>query len=248
VLMDQGIVPLMGLEAALVAIKAAQTRPWTLDWRPVPAVVERETVLLSEAAGKAMLAKAGVPVPRGMEAKTLNELIEIAPVLSGPLALKGLGFAHKSEAGAVRLGLASLEGQSEMPGATGYLAEEMVTGAIAEVLLGLRRDPVYGATLTLGMGGVTAELLADTVTLILPVSETDVLAAMKTLRLWPLLHGYRGRAKADIACVAKIAANLCTFMLAHASIEEIEVNPLIVRASGAVAVDALVRVAKEEQQ
>jgi acetate---CoA ligase (ADP-forming) len=244
VLMDQGIVPLMGLEAALVAIKAAQTRPGTQDWRPVPAVVERETVLLSEAAGKAMLANAGVPVPRGMEAKTLNELIEIAAVLSGPLALKGLGFAHKSEAGAVRLGLASLEGQSEMPGATGYLAEEMVTDAVAEVLIGLRRDPVYGVTLTLGMGGVTAELLADTVTLILPVSEADILAAMKTLRLWPLLDSYRGRTKADSASLAKIAARLGAFMLADASIEEIEINPLIMRAEGAVAVDALVRVAK----
>jgi hypothetical protein len=71
----------------------------------------------------------------------------------------------------VRLGLASLEGQAEMPGATGYLVEEMVTGAVAEVLLGLRRDPVYGVTLTLGMGGVTAEVLADTVTLVLPVTE-----------------------------------------------------------------------------
>ena len=65
------------------------------------------------------------------------------------------------------MGLATLEGQGEIPGATGYLVEEMVTGAVAEILLGLRRDPVYGVTLTVGMGGVTAEVLADTVTLVL---------------------------------------------------------------------------------
>ncbi len=90
-----------------------------------------------------------------------------------------------------------------MPGATGYLAEEMVTGAVAEVLLGLRRDPVYGVTLTLGMGGVTAEVLADTVTLVLPATAAEVLQAARRLRLWPLLDGYRGRPKADMAAVPR---------------------------------------------
>jgi acetate---CoA ligase (ADP-forming) len=244
-LMYEGVVTLMGLETALAAVKAAQTQAGAPGWRPVPAGNSRETVLLSEASGKALLAKAGVVVPKGVEAKTLNELKAEAPIFSLPLVLKGQGFAHKSEAGAVRLGLVSLDGQSEMPGAAGYLAEEMVTDAVAEILLGLRRDPVYGVTLTLGMGGVTAELLADTVTLILPVSEADILSAMKSLRLWQLLDGYRGRPKADSACVARIAARLSAFMLADDAIEEIEINPLMVRAHGAVAVDALVRSAKQ---
>jgi acyl-CoA synthetase (NDP forming) len=126
--------------------------------------------MLAEGKAKAMLAKAGVAVPRGVSGATLPEVQALASALSAPLALKGLGFAHKTEAGAVRLGLATLAGQAEMPGATGYLAEEMVTGVVAEVLLGLRRDPVYGVTLTLGMGGVTAELLADTLTLVAPVT------------------------------------------------------------------------------
>ena len=243
--MAQGVTPLMGLETALAAVKAAQTLQGAPGWRPALCVDTRETVLLSEAAGKAKLANAGIPVPKGVEAKTLDELKAKASALQAPLALKGLGFVHKSEAGAVRLGLASLDGQTEMPGASGYLAEEMVTGGIAEMLIGLRRDPVYGVTLTLGMGGVTAELLADTATLILPVSKTDIMTAMKSLRLWPLFDGYRGRAKADSASAADIAAKLCALMLADAAIEEIEINPLIVRADGAVAVDALVRVAKD---
>src|SRR5690606_11224052 len=114
--------------------------------------------------------------------------------------------------GAVRLGLASLEGQAGMPGATGYLAEEMVTGIIAEMLLGIGRDPVYGITLTIGMGGVTAELLADTVTLVWPADEAQILAAMQRLRLWPLLDGYRGRPKADVAAFASIAIRLGRLM------------------------------------
>jgi acyl-CoA synthetase (NDP forming) len=128
-----------------------------------------------------------------------------------------------------------------MPGATGYLVEEMVTGAVAEVLLGLCRDPVYGVTLTLGMGGVTAEVLADTVTLVLPVTEAQVLEAAKGLRLWPLLDGYRGRPRADMAAVAAMAVRLGALMLADESLEEIEINPVMVRETGAVAVDALVR-------
>ena len=128
-----------------------------------------------------------------------------------------------------------------MPGASGYLAEEMVTGAVAEILLGLRRDPVYGVSLTIGMGGVTAEVLADTVTLILPATEAEVLAAMRGLRLWPLLDGYRGRPCADMASVAAIAVRLGGAMLADQSFEEIEINPILVRQKGAVAVDALIR-------
>lgn len=240
-LMAQGVCTLMGLETALAAIRAAQTAPGEDGWRPARALPPRETRLLSEAEGKALLAEAGVPVPRAVTGATLAEVQEKARGLTAPLALKGLGFAHKTEAGAVRLGLATLEGQAEMAGATGYLAEEMVTGIAGEILLGLRRDPVYGVTLTLGMGGVTAEVLADTVTLVLPATEAQVLEAMRGLRLWPLLDGYRGRAKADMAAVAAIAVRLGARMLADESLEEIEINPVLARESGAVAVDALIR-------
>ena len=161
--------------------------------------------------------------------------------LTPPYALKGLGFAHKTEAGAVRLGLSSLDGQAEMVGAAGYLVEEMVTGAVGEVLIGLRRDTVYGVSLTLGMGGVTAEVLADTVTLILPVTEDEVLVALRRLRLWPLLDGYRGRPKADMAAVAAMAVRLGEWMMGDDRLEEIEINPVLVKAQGAVAVDALIR-------
>ena len=238
-LMDQGVCTLMGLETALAAIKAAQVVPGVAAWRPLAVVPPRETVLLNEAEGKALLAAAGVAVPRSVSGTSLAGLSVAG--LTPPFALKGLGFAHKTEAGAVRLGLASLEGQAAMAGAAGYLVEEMVTGAVAEILVGLRRDPVYGVSLTLGMGGVAAEVLADTVTLILPVTEAEVLAGMRTLRLWPLLDGYRGAKRADMGALAAMAVRLGGLMAADASLEEIEINPVMVRESGAVAVDALIR-------
>ena len=238
-MMDQGICTLLGLETAIAAIKAAQTLPGLPGWRPAAALPPRETTMLTEAEGKAMLAKAGVAVPKSVTGATLAGLDTTG--LTAPYALKGLGFAHKTEAGAVRLGLTSLAGQAEMAGAAGYLVEEMVTGAVAEVLLGLRRDPVYGVTLTLGMGGVTAEVLADTVTLVLPATEAEVLEVARRLRLWPLLDGYRGRPKADMGAIADVAVRLGALMLADESLEEIEINPVLVRQQGAVAVDALIR-------
>jgi acyl-CoA synthetase (NDP forming) len=240
-MMDQGVSALLGLETALAAISAAQTPAGSPGWRPSKALPPRETQMLSEAEGKALLARVGVPVPRSVTGATLAEASAAAAGLQPPFALKGLGFAHKTEAGAVRLGLTTLDEQAEMPGAQGYLVEEMVTGAVAEVLIGLRRDPVYGATLTLGMGGVTAEVLADTVTLVLPVTKAEVLDAARRLRLWPLLDGYRGRPRADMGAVAEIAVRLATLMLADESLEEIEINPVLVRQNGAVAVDALIR-------
>jgi acyl-CoA synthetase (NDP forming) len=240
-MMGQGVCTLLGLETALAAVKAAQTPAGLPGWRPAPPLPPRETRLLSEDGGKALLAQAGVAVPRSFTAPTLEELAKGAADLTPPFALKGLGFAHKTEAGAVRLGLATLDGQAEMPGAKGYLVEEMVTGTLAEILLGLRRDPVYGVTLTLGMGGVTAELLADTVTLVLPCTEAQVLEALHRLRLWPLLDGYRGRPRADTAALAEIAVRLGRLMLADPTLEEIEINPILLGAQGAVAVDALIR-------
>jgi len=240
-MMARGIAPLMGLETALAAIRAAQLPVPRPGWRVWPPGPRRSgLVLMDEAAAKARLAEAGVAVPRGVSAPDLATLRRRAAGLCPPLALKGLGFAHKTEAGAVRLNLATLEGEAGMPGAAGYLAEEMVPGAPAELLLGARRDPILGATLTLGFGGTAAELIADTATLVLPVTAEEVVEALRGLRLWPLLDGHRGRPQADVAVVARVALALQAMLAEDAAIEEIEINPLMVSANGAVAVDAVI--------
>lgn len=240
-LMDQGVAPLMGLETALVALRAAQVAPSRPGWLPWGKV--RRTgplTMLPETDAKTELLSAGVSVPRGVSAPTLPALRKLAVDLIPPFALKGLGFAHKSEAGAVHLNLPTLDGQPEMPGATGYLAEEMVTDTIAELLIGARRDPVYGATLTLGFGGVTADLLADTATLVMPVNDAEILQALQGLRLWPLLDGYRGRPRADVAAVVRLALAVQAMLAGDPGLEEIEINPVIVRISDAIAVDAVI--------
>ncbi|MDN5787670.1 acetate--CoA ligase family protein [Pseudorhodobacter sp.] len=238
-MMARGTVPLLGLDTALAALVAAQTPPGRAGWRPISTRRAPDLMMLDEVAAKALLATAGVTVPNGVQAEDLPGLSRQIGRLALPFALKGLGFAHKSENGAVRLGLHSLDGEAAMPGATGYLAEEMVQGVIAELLLGLRRDPVYGVTMTMGFGGVTAELLADTVTLICPVVADEVETALRGLRLWPLLDGYRGRLRGD-AAAAVAAALQVQAMMQDVALEEVEINPLMVLEHGVVAVDAVI--------
>ena len=261
-MMARGIVPLFGLECAIRAVAAAATSPGIRAWRPVShtssqpierlgeclctrtagdQTVQADSHYLDEAQSKALLAEYGVAVPRFVSAPTLQALLDTTRCLTPPLALKGLGFLHKSDAGAVRLGLSTLEGQLDMPGATGYLAEEMVNDGAAELLVGLARSAPYGLSMTLGSGGTAAELLADTVTLIAPVTASEVASALRRLRLWPLLDGYRGRPCADVNAAVTTVMQLQSLALARPDLLDIEINPLILRTQGAVAVDAVIR-------
>ncbi|RMF34382.1 MAG: CoA-binding protein, partial [Alphaproteobacteria bacterium] len=244
-LMDAGIAPLAGASEALSAIAAASPPVAEPGWCPLPALPDSECHILSEAEAKHWLGGNGVPVPEGRSCTDLSEAAAAARRLGGRVALKGLGIAHKSEAGAVRLGLIAgdIAASDPIPGAQGYLVERMVEGGAAELLIGLRRDPVYGASLTLGMGGVEAELLEDTATLILPACRAAMRDALLSLRLAPRLTGYRGRPAADIEAALDIAERLAALIATEPGLEEVEINPLILRRAGegAVAADALIR-------
>ena len=245
-LLAEGIVPLCGFEHGFRAIARAATPAPPAGWRPHAARPEPGTRrLIDEAAAKSMLAGAGVAVPRGVTAQDPGALAAAAAGLAGPLVLKGLGQAHKSEAGLVRLGLApaDLEGAAGgMIGAAGFLVEEMAPPPVAELLVGLRRDPVYGISLTLGMGGVTAELLGDVATLILPAGADEIRKAIAGLRLAPLLTGYRGRPAADLASAITAIEAMAEMITTDPAIDEIEVNPLMLgeTGAGALAADAVI--------
>lgn len=238
-LQSNGVVPLLGLPEALAALRATSLPPPRPEWLPWAVGCAEIGVLLDEAASKLLLAGAGISVPNSFVAAEIGQLETTG--LASPFALKGLGIAHKSEANAVRLHVTDPVNEPEMPGADGYLLEEMVAGVVAEVLIGAQRDPAYGATMTLGLGGVATELLRDTVTLILPVTGDELEAALRELQLWPLLDGYRGRGKADVAAIIEVAKKMQQMMASDPSLIEIEINPLMVRETGAIAADALIR-------
>ncbi|MBQ0749213.1 MAG: acetate--CoA ligase family protein, partial [Roseovarius sp.] len=163
-----------------------------------------------------------------------------------PLVIKAEGLAHKTEAGGVvflRLAADLPEAVSKamaMP-CQNWLIEEMIEGTIAELLIGVLRDPAHGFVLTLGAGGTLTEILRDTVTLLLPVTETDITQALDRLRAAPLLNGYRGQPATDRPAIIRAVMAVQAYVTAHADcLEEVEINPLLCTASDAVAVDALI--------
>jgi succinyl-CoA synthetase beta subunit len=203
--------------------------------------------LLDEPSAKAALAAFGLPVPRGRVARA-DEVVVAASEVGYPVVVKAVvpGLAHKSEVAGVRVGLRSereVAGAVASMGALGgsFLVEEMVPGATLEMVLGVTRDPRFGMVLTLGAGGVLAELLRDVVSVLLPATREDVRRALTRLRCWPLLAGFRGR-DADVEAVLDAVSSVLGYAEAHRDeLLELEVNPLLVRPVGVVAVDALVR-------
>lgn len=247
-LMAGGVVPLNGLSEAMAAAEAAsrlgRARPSTLPLL-LPGAPRAVAATLSEAEAKARLAGFGLHVPRSTRAASAAEAARAASAIGFPAVLKAEGFAHKTEAGAVALGLAdeaAVEAAARAMQAASFLVEEMVAGGVAELLVGVVRDPAHGFVLTLGAGGVLTELLGDTVSLLVPATRDEVAAALARLRIAPMLSGYRGKPAADLgAAVAGVMA-VQAFVVEHAArVEEVEVNPLICTPTRAVAADALIR-------
>jgi acyl-CoA synthetase (NDP forming) len=126
------------------------------------------------------------------------------------------------------------------------LVERMVQGAVAELIVGVSRDPVLGLYMLLGSGGVLAELVADSAIVLLPASREEIAAAVSRLRVDRLLRGFRGAPEADREALLDAVLRIQDFVCAHAAdVQELDVNPLMVCAKGhgAVAADVLLRVA-----
>ena len=246
-LMDDGIVPLCGFTTGLYALeRVTSDNRANTNWQPLKSATNTgQRQMLDEHNAKARLAKWGITCPRGVRADTPAELARTSAALHAPFALKGLGHPHKSEARLVQLNLtgdALAAAANTMDDAEGFLVEEMVPPPVGELLVGLRRDPVYGVSLTIGTGGITAELLDDTQTLILPVNADEVLAAINRLRLAPLINGYRGKPKADLDAAVTAIMAMAYAIQNDTQLDEIEVNPLMLArcGKGAIAADAVI--------
>ena len=253
-LIECGIAPLAGMREAFTAIECGAAVGEA--WRSPPhaplidhVCVSTAPILLDEASSKARLAELGVAVPRGVVARSVDEAVAAAAALGGPVAVKALGIAHKTERDAVRLGLCELDdirdaARELLALGDGVLVERFATDIVVELIVGLHRDPQLGLLLTVGSGGIFVELAADSVTLLLPVTDCDIRSALSRLRCAPMLQGWRGRKPADIEAAVGAILGIARFAVANRDrIEELDVNPLGVGAAGqgAVALDALIR-------
>lgn len=251
-LMAQGIAPLCGITEAFDAAEAAAFigKVWKTPLADPVAVRHDNGVQTStpdEAEAKRILKNSGLAVPDGRPCTSSGQAVIIASELGYPVALKALGIAHKSEQNAVRLNLndadAVKSAADDLAGlGSGLYIERMVTGAVAELIIGIIDDPQFGPVMTVGTGGVLVELLQDTVTLLLPSSRDDIEAALRSLRMFPLLDGYRGKPKADLDAALDAIMGIATFAVKNTGrIAELDINPLLVcgKGKGAWIADAL---------
>jgi len=200
----------------------------------------------------------GVPVARAVAVPDARRVAAAVTEVGSPVALKILSadIAHKTEAGGVALGLP--DGQSAAVAAReiekrvrahnpqarleGFLVQKMERG-LAEVILGFRRDPLVGSTVTVGLGGVLAEIYKDAATRLAPVDESEARQMIDEIKGLATIRGYRNLPPGDVAALARAIAAFST--LAHAAfadVAEAEINPLLVKrdGEGVVAVDGLV--------
>jgi acetate---CoA ligase (ADP-forming) len=221
---------------------------------PPPLPVSTSGVV-PEYRAKAMLAAAGIAFPRGAFVTGPEEAALAAAEIGYPVALKlqSAELAHKTDAGALALGIA---GGAELDAAwlrlhanvaatapnaavDGALVEAMAKPGV-EFIAGARRDPQWGTTIVAGLGGIWAETLHDTVVIPGAASEDEIVAALQRLRAAPVLHGLRGAPPLDVRSLAHVLSLLGSLVEATPEVSEIELNPLIVYPDGTIALDALI--------
>ncbi|MEI7743763.1 MAG: acetate--CoA ligase family protein [Chloroflexota bacterium] len=251
--------PVLGPRRAAWPALAARPLAWGFDTTVDPlareaaggvarhALPERESLERLAAAGLPVTAFRAVPADPGAVLAAWRDLGSV------PVALKldAVGLAHKTEAGGVLLGLAdeaalvggvaALVAAAARAGASlrGLLLEPMAEPGV-ELIVGGRRDAVFGPVVLVGLGGILAEVLDDVAVLLAPVPEAEVRRRLDALRGAPILRGVRGRPGVDLDVLAALVAGVGRLLDEDPSILEIDLNPVVASARAVVAVDALV--------
>ena len=208
---------------------------------------------LSEDESKRRLAAVGVPVPDERVVGSPAEAVEAATAIGFPVVAKlcGDAIAHKTERGLVRLGLGDaaaveaaatelLAAARPEDGDVGVLVAPMVRGA-RELIAGLHRDPQFGLTVMLGLGGILAEAVGRVAFRMVPLERVDAEELLDDLELPGLLGPVRGEAPVDRAAVADLVLALAAYGASEATVASVDLNPVVITGEGRpVAVDALV--------
>ncbi len=151
-----------------------------------------------------------------------------------------LGLTAAGAERAARELRSSLEAAGVCP--EGFLVQRMAPAG-AELIVGVVGDPRFGPLVAVGAGGTTAELIGDVQVRLAPVGPREAAAMLRELRTFPLLDGFRGAPRADVGAVEKIVERVAALAAAHPEIVELDCNPVIAGADGAVIVDARIRLA-----
>jgi len=255
-----GIAPMQGISECMEAIRIASeigTRRTAQRSAPLRAAasINEPIRMLDEPTGKAVLAQHGLTIPHS-RVIALDGVADAANAIGYPVVVKAVSesIAHKTEAGAVKLNLktpdAAREAATSMAHLSNqFLVEAMQTNIVAEMIVGITRDPLFGPTLTFGSGGILVELLKDAASLLLPVRRAEVEQAFDSLKLARLVNGFRGKPKGDRKAAIDAITAVAAFAEAHRdTLVELDANPVLILEQGAVAVDAMIRLADGKTQ
>ncbi len=212
---------------------------------------------LGEAETRPLLEAYGIPVVAGGLAKNAEEAARLADQMGYPVVMKIVSpqILHKSDVGGIRLHLMEAEQVAhafgEMMNQVGAaLPEAALEGVLIEkmapkgqeVIVGMQRDPGFGAMIMFGMGGIYVELFKDVAFKVAPLTRYDALDMIQNTKAGTLLAGYRGMPETDIAAVVDMILRLSQMAMDYPQIREIEINPLLVfpKGKGALALDGRV--------
>lgn len=203
--------------------------------------------MLKKMAENDFIRKYGIPLPAAREVKTKQEAVDAARQIGYPVVLKIVSktILHKTDVGGVKLGIMSElqlrealeEMQKKIPskGIDGFLVQRFYEGHY--VLIGMKRDSQFGPVVAFGLGGIFVEIMKDVSFRVAPINEKDAEEMMKEIKAYPILEGARGGIKANLPLLASILVSVSKMSMENPELKEIDLNPVVVNAKEAVAVD-----------
>jgi acyl-CoA synthetase (NDP forming) len=215
--------------------------------------------LLSEVEAKEVLGEAGVPVTKTTLARNRDEAQAQAEAAGFPVVLKIVSpdISHKSDAGGVKLNLASRADVAaaydaivasctkHVPGAriTGVAVQHMAPQG-TEVIVGMTTDAQFGPVMMFGLGGIMVEVLKDVSFRLVPLEEKDAAQMVAEIKGRPILDGVRGQPAADVEALKATILKVSRFVEQHPEVRELDLNPVFAYPDGAIAVDARIVIAE----
>lgn len=209
---------------------------------------------MGSAATEELLAAYGIPVVRTVRVRTGDEAAAAQAELGGPVVVKVAASIHKSDVGAVTLGVDSPTGAAEAleriraaleavglgDAAAEFLVQEQVHDGV-EMIVGVSHDPAFGPLVMAGLGGTTVELLGDVAVRLTPLSDTDVDEMLRSLRSYRLLTGYRQSPPLDVVAFEGLLHRVSAMVEDIPEVAELDLNPVFVLPHGVEVADARVR-------
>jgi len=214
--------------------------------------IENSRSVLTLEESRNVLELSGIPLNKYKLAKTEEEAVTIANEIGYPLVMKIVSpqIIHKTEVGGVKVNITSEDevrktyngliarAKDKMPEAEilGVSLEEMLRGT--ELIVGTTEDPQFGPMIMFGVGGIFVEVYKDVSFRLVPITAGDAVEMLNEIKGKALLHGVRGLPEANIEQLSKILISVSNLIESHPQIKEMDINPLIITNSGAMAADA----------